>query len=314
VEDMELRDDVKTTVQEIVAELDQDTETQPSQVQQSFFGFDIAGDDEEPGPIFNYARVWSHMNAVAHFVHAFTTSIELQSNKCTVKGSNIEPWNPNDYESNLAGTPEEMSRYISENYEDIEDLSVHSNPLPVVRLNCEIAAIVAFFLFYGTTGAGFLIAYETPTVGIGCDSGSYLLYGIVATIVWILLTTSAYLSHLCALGEEREHPQTRPIVASIAVITRLSGKSLAFLNACGIIVTSMLQFTNLYNNCWCSGAVLGRGVKAALVILFATDAQIASASTAFWIAGVFLSLAVAFIGMFFFWVSKGSEIFRENTQ
>jgi hypothetical protein len=151
-------------------------------------------------------------------------------------------------------------------------------------------------------------------VGIGCDSGSYLLYGIIATVVWTLLTFSAYLSHLCAIEEERKNPRTRPIIAAIAVITRLIGKSLAFLNACGIVVTSMLQFTNLYDNCWCSGSVLGLGAKAAWVILFATPGQIASASTAFWISGVFLSLTVAFISVFFFWVSKGSEIFRKNTQ
>ena len=53
-----------------------------------------------------------------------------------------------------------MSRYISENYEDIEDLPVHLDPRPIVRRNYAIAAIVAFFLFWGTIGAGFLIAYE----------------------------------------------------------------------------------------------------------------------------------------------------------
>jgi hypothetical protein len=126
----------------------------------SFFGFDIAGDDEKPGPIFNYARVWSHMNAVKHVVDAFRFSIHQQNRKYTVKGSKVEPWNLDDYDSNLSGTPEQMSQYISEDNRDVEDLSVHSSPLPVVRLNCVIATVVAFFLFWGTTGAGFLIAYE----------------------------------------------------------------------------------------------------------------------------------------------------------
>jgi hypothetical protein len=100
------------------------------------------------------------MNAVSQVVRAFDSSITGHINKGTVQGTDVIPWIPNDDDSNLSGTPEQMSRYISENYEDIEDLPVHLDPRPIVRRNYAIAAIVAFFLFWGTIGAGFLIAYE----------------------------------------------------------------------------------------------------------------------------------------------------------
>lgn len=37
---------------------------------ETFLGFPINGDDAEPGPIFNYARMWAHMNVVARVVKA----------------------------------------------------------------------------------------------------------------------------------------------------------------------------------------------------------------------------------------------------
>lgn len=40
-----------------------------------------------------------------------------------------------------------------------------------------------------------MMAYLTPTVGMGCRSGGYLLYGIGATVSWALITWSSLLSH-----------------------------------------------------------------------------------------------------------------------
>lgn len=40
-----------------------------------------------------------------------------------------------------------------------------------------VAALFTVFVQWGTTGPGILIAYYTPTRGIGCRSGGYALYG-----------------------------------------------------------------------------------------------------------------------------------------
>ncbi|KAF8866331.1 hypothetical protein BDZ45DRAFT_578983, partial [Acephala macrosclerotiorum] len=55
------------------------------------------------------------------------------------------------------------------------------------------------------------------------------------------------------------HPS--PILGPLPVVLRLFGKFLAFINTIWVILTSILQFTNLYDNCWCSASVLGLGTE-----------------------------------------------------
>ncbi|KAJ7728642.1 hypothetical protein B0H16DRAFT_1211656, partial [Mycena metata] len=50
-------------------------------------------------------------------------------------------------------------------------------------------------LQWGTTGAAVFVAYWTPSIGIGCRSGSYLIYGVAATLSWIILVLSHLLLH-----------------------------------------------------------------------------------------------------------------------
>jgi hypothetical protein len=45
---------------------------------------------------------------------------------------------------------------------------------------------VAFFLVWSQVLMAFMIAYNTPTVGLGCWSGGYLLYGILSSVSWVL--------------------------------------------------------------------------------------------------------------------------------
>jgi hypothetical protein len=141
---------------------DQDVENQiPNQLERSlrytFLGFLIIGDDVEPGPIFNYARVWGHMNAVAIIVEAFRASTYRQKHRKRVDGG---VWDDANWDANLKGEPEQMSRYISDSSRDVEVFHVYSKPLQDMRWNCVKAASVAIFLGWGTTGAGLVIAYE----------------------------------------------------------------------------------------------------------------------------------------------------------
>lgn len=122
---------------------------------ETFLGFPINGDDAEPGPLFNYARIWAHMNAVATVVGALQRLTEQQKDEKRVDGTT---WNADDLDSNLEGTPEEMSKYVFG--KDIEHLKVYSQALAVVREACLKAALVAVVLGWGTIGAGLLIAYK----------------------------------------------------------------------------------------------------------------------------------------------------------
>lgn len=125
----------------------------------SFLGFSIAGHELEPGAIFNYARIWSHMNAVEHVAEAFMIFTERQKSRQTVDG---QPWAPDQdkWDENLKGSPEDFSRYISPLYKDEPDFSIHARGSSELVLNCIIAAFLTVFLQWGSTGAAITIAYK----------------------------------------------------------------------------------------------------------------------------------------------------------
>ena len=124
---------------------------------ETFCGFAIAGYDCEPGPIFYFARAWSHMNAVDHVAGAINT-INVRQGVWNVRG---QAWvtDSNRMNENLEGSPEECSRYISPLGRDEQDLSIHANGSTELHRNCVYAAVIAVLLQWGTTGAAFVIAY-----------------------------------------------------------------------------------------------------------------------------------------------------------
>ena len=126
---------------------------------QIFLGFSVAGDDFEPGPIFNYARAWTHMNAGKQVAEAFLTLTRRQMQRETVDGRDWEE-DPDRWTENLQGTPEQISQYISPSHEDRPNFSVHAPASADVIHNCITAGFVAVFLQWGTTGAAMVIAYK----------------------------------------------------------------------------------------------------------------------------------------------------------
>lgn len=137
----------------------QEPEHQCSLSPYNFLGFSIAGCELEPGPAFNYARIWSHMNAVQHVAEAFSAITHRQKAKETVHG---QPWNDELWDENLKGSPEELSKYISvcEYGEDEPNFSVYGGSSSNLVLNCIAAAFVTMFLQWSSTGAAIVIAYK----------------------------------------------------------------------------------------------------------------------------------------------------------
>ena len=100
------------------------------------------------------------------------------------------------------------------------------------------------------------------------------------------------------------------MLGASVILTRLLGKFLASANAMFLIVTSTVQFTGLYDTCWCDASILSLGRSKGWVILFATDAQIATASSLAWIGGTALSIVLmALVTAFLMW-SRGDEIWK----
>ena len=137
-----------------------DLEEAPMFRPQTFLGFSIAGDDLEPGPIFNYARVRSHMNTVKHVAEAFVTFTKRQKAQIPVVSGKEWTSNQDYWDENLQGTAEEMSRYVSHLGKDVPNIAIHAPASAGLVLNCITAAFVAIFLQWGTTGAAIVIGYK----------------------------------------------------------------------------------------------------------------------------------------------------------
>ena len=122
-------------------------------------GLPIAGDELEPGPMFNYARLWTHANAVKHITDAFRQlTVRQLRNEPVARGQKWDS-DPDNWRDNLQGSPEEYSRYINPEGKDVVDFSIHASASAASNFNCVIAAFVAVFLQWGTAGAAIVIAY-----------------------------------------------------------------------------------------------------------------------------------------------------------
>lgn len=179
--------------------------------------------------------------------------------------------------------------------------------------NFLVSNLVAVTLQWGTTGSAIVISYLTEVRGLGCRSGSYLLYGILATAAHVLLLTSVALSHHAMLkvtmGEQSQNKTTtkKPTKSSsptaiqyLAVLTRFLGKSLATFNALWIILSSIFELIGFYESCWCTGTVLGLGNRA-WVVLFVSGDKMREDAEPSWIGGLAMSL-LTMVGTYF--VSK----------
>jgi hypothetical protein len=113
-------------------------------------------------------------------------------------------------------------------------------------------------------------------------------------MVWFLQVLSAALSHKWAKRRELRPQDTRPStcfsIGAFAVYTRLAGNALAFLNAGFLATFSILQFTNLYDNCWCSASAFQQGINS-YVLIYAIPGQIFAASKTWYIVGTFMAIA-----------------------
>ena len=93
------------------------------------------------------------------------------------------------------------------------------------------------------------------------------------------------------------------------MLTRLLGKLLASANAIFVIATSIIQFTGLFDNCWCDACIPSLGKAAGWVVLFASDEQLFKASKGAWVGGVFMAIVVGGVISLWIFIARGDEVF-----
>jgi hypothetical protein len=272
-------------------------------------------DERYTAPIFNYVRILPWTQNVEEVVEVFRHAAHhAQAHRRVDHGQWVEGAD-SEFQidpGNRQGNLEQVINYCTS---PIPFPNKRSHWGPDVWIRLLNASLAALMLQWGTAGAAVIIIWFTPTVGLGCRSGSYLVYAGASTLTWILLVISSILTHSlayptvptscasstnkpCSDKSELIHPgqqwpRLRSFVRLLAITFRRSGKLLAAGNAIWIVLSCTLQFGGFYDRCYCNSSVTGLKSRA-------YDTIIAGASELHgpWIGGVTLGCgcAVAFVG------------------
>jgi len=260
----------------------------------------LTRDAARTAPVFNYARIWGWWRIVEMIAQAFEHAGEQAGEHVPVNGSGQWVLPRDKYSTaqpeNRTGTVQQVRAYCGFPGE----APVQSVP-PGEWTRAFIASVFALGLQWGITGSAVITVVFTPTTGLGCRSGSYILYGIVSTMIWLALLLSSYLAH-CAetwcSGVPDPGFNSANLAKGLATFLRRLSVFAAGCNALGIVLICVFQFSNFYSTCYCNSSVLGRGSKAAYSIL-ATGNFGYDQMKGGWIGGVVLAGGCVFMFLFF---------------
>ncbi|KAI1846308.1 hypothetical protein JX265_010895 [Neoarthrinium moseri] len=290
------------------------------------FGFSVAGDEKQEGPAFNYARIftWWH---VANQVHGMFQRTKYNlSQRRDLSGMERPVGEDGKFkQKDLQGDSLSVLQYCglatrrgsSIELKDLTEYPRWAELDSAFWQRILIAVLMAVFVQWGTVGAALTISYLTEVKGLGCRSGSYVVYGAMGTVSFMLMFASSFFSHAAMIQHqalhvasrdvaiEEETPASFPLSLTLyrmcAVLTRISGRILVVCNTIWIILTSFWELIGFFNNCWCDGVSLSRGAKG-YIILFKTAAEMAPAAVPAWAGGVFLSIFVVASSSAVFWL------------
>ena len=262
----------------------------------------FTGDATRTAPVFNYARIWEWWRTVEMIARAFEHAGKNAENHIPVHGG-PDQWvlpgdkHPNVPPENRTGTVGEVRSYCG--FPDLGE--VPKQPIPSgVWGRIFVASLFALGLQWGITGSAVITMVFTPTIGLGCRSGTYILYGTVSTMIWLALLLSSYLAHRAGMrcdGVLKPGFNLANLAKGLATFLRRISIFSAGCNTLGIILACVFQFSNFYSTCYCNSSVLGRGSKAAYTIIAAGNFGYDQMKGG-WIGGVVLAGGCVLVFLF----------------
>ncbi|KAJ6589768.1 hypothetical protein B0H19DRAFT_924057 [Mycena capillaripes] len=219
----------------------------------------IGADEHRSAPVYNYARIFC-WTAVVEVVHSAFDEAALRAESRTPVNPHFVWVHDRDGEirdENRRGSLEHVAGYID------YDPGYEGRFPGSVLFRILVSSAFAVLLTWGTISGAMMLQFFTPTVGLSCRSGSYLLYACASTLVWAMLILSSFLSW-------HSRSRTSPLAARAAVFLRRSGKILAAMNAAWIVSTCFFQFTGVYDSCFCTSSVIYLGARAYSVSILTT--------------------------------------------
>jgi len=289
-------------------------------------------DEECSPPIFNYARIFSWDECVEELVVAYSAAKENSENKIPVDlrldWKLLDDAKVKVHPDNRRGTKFQIIEYCTPETERRKS-RWHSG----VFKRMAKASFMALFLQWCTAGAGILVVWKTPTIGLGCRSGAYLLYAAMSTVVWMVMVSSSILSHYAVtppagpifadgipllrrahkrlqraatlpLDADNRSPKSilsQSSAAALASFLNAFGKILAAANAVWVLCACMFQFTNVFNRCFCNSSVFYWGADKAYNVLELTDADVDSVRAA-WFGGIAMAIISVCLFVGFVWI------------
>lgn len=245
-------------------------------------------DDEQcTSPIYNYARVFTWAHAAEAIAMAYQCAEERVG----------------------SGESSQLSSHtgsVGHTYSGVAcGHSYHAHDslrAPGVWKRISAASVMGLLLLWSTTGAAFMLSWLTPTQGLGCRAGTYLVYGVVATIVWLFMFISSILVRCEVMPTDVTHSvlSANPrlgLPGLMAISLRRIAKVLAAGNTIWIICGCIFQFSGFYNRCWCNSSVMSWGARA-FSVLQTTESDVSYLHST-WAGGVVLS-AVSSIFFYLF--------------
>ncbi|KAJ6617543.1 hypothetical protein B0H10DRAFT_2032877 [Mycena sp. CBHHK59/15] len=263
---------------------------------------DIHHDEQCTAPIYNYARFLPWSLAVEDVYYAFREASERSDSYQPVDSQ--ATWETGDRyvrvrPANRRGSLTQVLAYV-------EPLEALYKPRrrrwgPGVVSRFLVASFLALCLTWGTTGAAILVAFFTPTKGLACRSGSFLMYGVMSTLVWMMLVTSSVLAHYStftiSVRGRYLHTKVTRAAGVLAIILRRLAKILASINTIWIVMACLFQFGSFFDRCWCNSSVFYLGKHAYNVI--DVGPEDVAALNAPWIGGVALASGCSIVFMAF---------------
>ena len=304
-----------------------------------FLGLSVYCDEIQQGPVYNYARMFTWRLTAHRLLTYFDTAADNVNKGRTIEQARTYQAEQKQVQQNgaiplgqvqvppqhapAANPAPQKTQTLEEVFANasVADREMYcgiptTGELPVFPAGSDkgvfpnlwfhilSAFAMAVCVQWGTTGAAIVIAYLTDAKGLGCRSGSYLLYGCLSTFAFALFFLSAVLSRAAVLRAET--PKGRRgfafgLLRAAAVTARLAGRAVAACNAMWIVLSSIWELIGFFDNCWCESTQLSWGDRA-WVAMFKNTIELKDYATGPWAGGVFMSSFVMAVSYGVFWL------------
>ncbi|KAG2120251.1 hypothetical protein DEU56DRAFT_894887 [Suillus clintonianus] len=247
-------------------------------------------DEDSSPPVYNYARAIPWSRSAEDVFDAFRmASNNFRAHRPVRTG---DTWKNADRRNiiepcNRSGNPSEVNAYCRLPRYAAPRYGVRNPWASGIFFRMFVASLLPLALQWATTGAAVLVVYFTPTVGLGCRSLGYIIYGALATMVWAMLIMSSIISHYTYSYSGRSSWSPFFSIAMrlakiLSNLLRRGGKFVAIVNSIWVVTGAMLQFTDVYDNCYCNSSVLGRGAQYGYDIVITANLDLGLTKAAWW--------------------------------